>query len=149
MPPSPLSWTVTIDFVSEGEVELAAYLNGEDRRSGSDRCSLQEALRQLEVLFACTGDAVFSRAVRAPQGDWRHLSTTRWRSALFFVTAQYERAFVGHPELSSSRAEPHHEPARSSDSLENEPDAKPAFVAETGVVPVLSEVAAAVPGAED
>lgn len=143
-----MSWTVTLDLRSEGEVELAAYLNGEDRRSGPDRCSLQEALRQLEILFACTGSAVFSLAVRAPGGDWSYLSTTRWRSAMYFVTAQYEQAFVGRGGEGGTGVTERPHVSQATPVAMREA-ARPAFVAESGVVAALPAVAAAEAGPED
>jgi hypothetical protein len=94
VPTSPQSWTVKVELLSEGQVELHASLDGDDA-GRHRRCSVQDALRELEVLFACTGDADFFLAVRAPDGPWCQLATRRWRLALYFITSQYERAFVG------------------------------------------------------
>ncbi len=89
------SWTVTVALLSEREVELHASLDSDpERRSETVRCAVQPGLEQLELLFACTPDAEFRLAVRCPDGAFCCLTTRRWRFALYFITAQYERAFV-------------------------------------------------------
>src|SRR5688500_9866133 len=89
------SWTVTVAFLSEREVEVRASLDGDPAHSSETvRCSIHMALEQLEMLFACTPDADFLLAVRGHEDQWSYLTTRRWRFALYFITAQYERAFV-------------------------------------------------------
>ena len=51
-------------------------------------------LHELEVLFACTGEADFQLAVKPPDRPWCHLATRRWRLALYLISSQYERSFA-------------------------------------------------------
>jgi hypothetical protein len=83
---------------------LRAALNGSDIAHYSRHCSLQEALRELEVLFECSGEADFFLAVRTLDGPWCQLATRRWRLAMYFITSQYERAFVGAAPALGERA---------------------------------------------
>ena len=107
-------WTVTIALLSEREVELRAALDNDPGLSSETvRCPVHAGLEQLELLFACTPDAEFRLAVRAPDGAFSYLTTRRWRFALYFISAQYERAFVSaasdaQPARAATRA-----PARS------------------------------------
>jgi hypothetical protein len=147
---SPLSWTVSLDLLSEGEVELRAFLNGEDRGPAAHRCSVQEALRELEVLFACTGDADFFLAIRGPNGPWCHLATRRWRLALLFITSHYERAFVqSKMEQQSEGGEaPRRLPLPSSELGQPAPAHHPSVVMESGPISVLPVQAQASTGTD-
>ena len=125
-------WTVTIALLSEREVELHASLDSDPERSSETvRCAVQPGLEQLELLFACTPDAEFRLAVRCPDGAFCCLTTRRWRFALYFITAQYERAFVTASPFrpsaalpSSLRIAPTSAPRR---ALELPPDSTPAL----------------------
>jgi hypothetical protein len=146
---SPLSWTVRLDLLSEGEVEWQAFLDGENRGPAAQRCSIQEALRELEVLFACTGDADFFLAVRAPNGPWCHLATRRWRLALFFVTSQYERAFVkSKMQQSEADVAPRRAPPPSSEMEQPALAHNPSVVIESGPISVLPAQAQASTGTD-
>ena len=70
---------------------------------------MNAGLEQLELLFACTPEAEFRLAVRAPDGAFSYLTTRRWRFALYFISAQYERAFVS---LAAAGAESARHPVR-------------------------------------
>jgi hypothetical protein len=88
-------WTVTISLLSEREVELYAALDTNPAlHSETVRCAVNAGLEQLELLFACTPEAEFRLAVRAPDGSFASLTTRRWRFALYFISSQYERSFV-------------------------------------------------------
>ena len=114
---SPQLWTVRLDLLSEGEVELRTVLDGDEANAMWRRCSIQDALRELEVLFDCAGGADFALAVRAPGAPWRRLATRRWRMALQFLTAEYEGAFVTAAHGGDSR-----------DRLAREPEPEPSPV---------------------
>jgi hypothetical protein len=104
-------WTVTIALLSECELELHATLDSESARGpGIVRCGVQAGLEQLELLFACTPEAEFRLVVRSPDGNSCYLTTRRWRFALYFITSQYERAFVSAPQTAkTSRTAEHAE----------------------------------------
>ncbi len=94
MPPSPQSWSVRLELRSEFEVSLDASLDGGERGRLAKVGSFAEMLHELEVLFACTGEADFQLAVKPPDRPWCHLATRRWRLALYFISSQYERSFA-------------------------------------------------------
>jgi hypothetical protein len=120
-------------------VDLRAALNGTELAHYARHCSLQEALRQLDVLFECSGEADFFLAVRAPDGPWCQLATRRWRLAMYFITSQYERAFVRAAHSTGEHA-PAARAASPDETLGHRappPLNVPSFVEQSGVLPAL------------
>lgn len=145
MSTSSTCWAVKVELLSGGQVTLCVSHDGADVGHVPRHCSIHDALRRLEVLFACSCEADFFLAVRAPDGPWCQLATRRWRLALYFITAQYERAFVGKPH-------PRSEPAPGDGATPLQALARPAepgepahaaglssFVEQSGLVSVLGQ----------
>ena len=92
----PALWTLHVVLHAENRVELRADKDGHPMRSaGAADLSFSVMLDQLEAWLGATEDgAHVALTVLLPDGQPRVMATRRWRVALYFLLAEYERAFA-------------------------------------------------------
>jgi hypothetical protein len=128
----PALWTVHVVLHAENRLELRADKNGLPMHvvGGSD-LSFAMMLEQLEAWFGATEEgADIALTLRSPNEAPRVMATRRWRVALYFILAAYERAFVARrgpaPQPSSSAA--------NDDDAANQAEQSPSTRLESGPV---------------
>jgi hypothetical protein len=92
---SPL-WTVYVVLHAENRVELHADVDGHPMHA-SEAFDLPFGVMvdQLEAWLGATEEgAHIALTVRTPEGQTHVMETRRWRVALYFLLAEYERSFV-------------------------------------------------------